>query len=105
GQYLYKVNATTGAVEKVVSLPTGKNPPSDSNFDGMNAFSDGTLVMKTQNRVAGCTNQGYTFFLCANASKVAPSAMVAVDPNTFKVKSFVQLPQMIPARNTVSHFQ
>jgi hypothetical protein len=31
--------------------------------------------------------------------------MVAVDPNTFKVKSFVQLPEMIPARNTVSHFQ
>jgi hypothetical protein len=102
---LYKVNASTGAVEKVVSLPTGKNPPGDSNYDGMNAFADGTLVLKTQNRVAGCTNQGYSFGSCANQSKVAPSAMVAVDPNTFKVKSFVQLPQMIPARNTVSHFQ
>lgn len=42
GQYLYKVNASTGAIEKVVSLPTGKSPPNDSNFDGMNAFSDGT---------------------------------------------------------------
>jgi hypothetical protein len=105
GQYLYKVNASTGAVEKVASLPTGKNPPGDSNFDGMNAFSDGTLVLKTQNRVAGCTNQGYSFFSCANQSTVASSAMVAVDPITFKVKSFVQLPQMIPARNTVSHFQ
>src|SRR5437867_3659965 len=105
GPYLYKVNASTGGVEKVVSLPTGKNPPGDSNFDGMNAFSDGTLVLKTQNRKAGCTNQGYSFFSCANQSTVAPSAMVAVDPITFKVKSFVQLPQMIPARNTVSHFQ
>lgn len=105
GQYLYKVNATTGAVMKIVSLPTGQNPPSDSNYDGMNAFSDGTLVLKTQNRVAGCTNQGYSFFFCANQSKVAPTAMVAVDPITFKVKSFVELSEMIPARNTVSHFQ
>jgi hypothetical protein len=105
GQYLYKVNASTGAVEKVVSLPTGKNPPGDSNYDGMNALADGTLVLKTQNRVAGCTNQGYSFFNCPNQSKAAPSALVAVDPNTFKVKSFVELPQAIPARNTVSHFQ
>ena len=48
GQYLYKVNASTGAVEKVVSLPTGKNPPGDSNFDGMNAFADGTLAYDKQ---------------------------------------------------------
>jgi hypothetical protein len=105
GQYVYKVNASTGAVEKVVALPSGKNPPGDSNFDGMNAFSDGTLVLKTQNRVAGCTNQGYSFFFCTNQSKAAPSVAVAVDPNTFKVKSFVQLPEMIPGRNTVTQFQ
>jgi hypothetical protein len=105
GQYLYKINATTGAVLKIISLPTGKNPPGDSNFDGMNAFSDGTLVLKTQNRVAGCTNQGYSFFFCGNQSKAAPTAMVAVDPITYKVKSFVELSEMIPARNTVSHFQ
>lgn len=105
GPYLYFVNASTGAIEKEVLLPTGKNPPGDSNFDGMNAVADGTLVLKTQNRVAGCTIQGYAFFNCPNQSKVAPSAMVAVDPSTFKVKSFLQLSQMIPARNTVSHFQ
>jgi hypothetical protein len=105
GQYLYKVNASTGVVENVVSLPTGSNPPGDSNFDGMNVFSDGTLVLKTQNRVAGCTNQGYTFFYCANQSQVAPSVVVAVDPITFEVLDWVQLPEMIPPRNTVTQFE
>jgi hypothetical protein len=105
GSYLWKVNASTGAVEKMVSLPTGENPPGDSNFDGMNAFADGTLVLKTQNRVAGCTYQGYAFFQCPNQSQVAPSVVVAVDPITFEVLDWEQLSEMAPPRNTVSHFQ
>jgi hypothetical protein len=105
GQYLYKVNATTGAVEKVISLPTGISPPKDSNYDGMNAFSDGTLILKTQNRVAGCTNQGYNFIFCANQSQAAPSVAAAVDPVTFEVLDWVQLPEMIGGRNTVTQFQ
>jgi len=105
GQYLYKVNATNGGVEKVVSLPTGTNPPKDSNYDGMNAFADGTLVLKTQNRVAGCTNQGYNFIFCANQSQAAPSVVAAVDPSTFQVLDWEQLPEMIGGRNTVSQFQ
>jgi hypothetical protein len=105
GQYLYKVNTSTGEVEKVVSLPTGLNPPKDSNYDGMNAFSDGTLILKTQNRVAGCTNQGYNFIFCANQSQAAPSVAAAVDPITFEVLDWVQLPEMIGGRNTVTQFQ
>jgi hypothetical protein len=105
GQYLYKVNASTGAVEKVVSLPTGENPPRDSNYDGMNAFADGNLVLKTQNRVAGCTNQGYNFLFCPNQSQAAPSVIAVVDPITFKVLDWEQLPEMIGGRNTVTQFQ
>lgn len=105
GQYLYKVNTSTGAVEKVVSLPTGINPPGDSNYDGMSAFADGTLVLKTQNRLAGCTNQGYSFFYCANQSKVAPSVVVVVDPNTYEVLDWKELPQMMGPRNTATQFQ
>ena len=63
GQYLYNVNASTGDVEKVASLPTGKSPPGDSNYDGMSAFTDGTLALKTQNRVAGCTKQNMLLVL------------------------------------------
>jgi hypothetical protein len=105
GQYLYKVNTTTGGVEKVVSLPTGASPPKDSNYDGMNAFADGTLVLKTQNRVAGCTNQGYNFIFCANQSQAAPSVVAAVDPDTFELLDWEQLPEMIGGRNTVTQFQ
>jgi hypothetical protein len=105
GQYLYKVNASSGAVEKIASLPTGISPPKDSNYDGMNAFADGTLVLKTQNRVAGCTNQGYNFIFCANQSQAAPSVEAAVDPNTFEVLDWEQLPEMIGGRNTVTQFQ
>lgn len=57
GAYLYKVSASTGAIQNITSLPTGINPPKDSNFNSVSAFSDGTLVVKTQNRAAGCTLQ------------------------------------------------
>jgi hypothetical protein len=105
GQYLYKINANTGEVEKVLSLPTGISPPGDSNYDGMNTFADGTLVLKTQNRVAGCTNQGYNFIFCANQSQAAPSVVAAVEPKTYKVLDWEQLPEMIGGRNTVTQFQ
>ena len=45
---LFKLNATTGAVEAVVTLPTGDNPPGDSGFNRFSAFpGDGTLVLKS----------------------------------------------------------
>jgi len=53
---LFKLNATTGAVEAVVTLPTGDNPPGDSGSNGFSAFpGDGTLVLKSFNRPVGCT--------------------------------------------------
>lgn len=105
GQYLYNINASTGAVEKVVSLPTGKNPPGDSNYDGISAFVDGTLAVKTQNRVAGCTNQVYNFIFCTNQSQAAPSVVAAVDPLTLDVLDWKELPQMMGPRNTVTQYQ
>jgi hypothetical protein len=53
--YLYKLNGTTGAVEGMLSLPTGKSLPSDSYFNGMDGWPDGTLVMKNLARAPGCT--------------------------------------------------
>lgn len=105
GQYLYNVNASTGAVEEVVSLPTGKSPPGDSNYDGISAFTDGTLALKTQNRVTGCTNQVYNFIFCPNQTQAAPSVAAAVDPRTLKVLDWKELPQMMGPRNTVTQFQ
>jgi hypothetical protein len=42
-------------------LPTSVSPRGDNNYDGMNAFADGTLPLKTQYRIAGWPNQGYNF--------------------------------------------
>lgn len=53
--YLYKLNSTTGAVEQILSLPTGASQPSDSYFNGLNGWPDGTLAMKDLTRAAGCT--------------------------------------------------
>jgi hypothetical protein len=55
--YLFKLNGTSGAVEQVLSLPTGASPPSDSYFNGLNGWPDGTLAMKDLTRAAGCTLQ------------------------------------------------
>ena len=51
--YLYKLNGTTGAVEGVLSLPVIGSLPSDSYFNGMGGWPDGTLVMKNLARAAG----------------------------------------------------
>ncbi len=41
----YKLNATTGAIETVLTLPTGDNPPIDSGFNGYSVFpGDGNMV-------------------------------------------------------------
>ena len=42
----YKLNATTGAIEAVLTLPTGNNPPSDSGFNGYSVFpGDGNMCL------------------------------------------------------------
>ncbi|MDR4510664.1 MAG: hypothetical protein MRJ93_03050 [Nitrososphaeraceae archaeon] len=99
GRYLYKVNADNGAIEGTVSLPTGTHPPTDSNYDAMEAFKDGTLVLVTANRAVGCQLQGFEAQL--KCPTKAPSFLVAVDPKTLKVLDAVQLPELVPARNTV----
>ncbi|HEX6281829.1 MAG TPA: hypothetical protein VFZ67_06335 [Nitrososphaera sp.] len=90
---LYKLNATTGAVEAAVDIPTGDNPPEDSAFNGFSAFSDGTLVLKSLNRPVGCELNGYTAaaFLCPGAPASAnPSVLSVVDSRTWEVLDSVQ---------------
>jgi len=102
GRYLYKVNAESGAIDNMVSLPTGTHPPADSNYDAMEAFKDGTLVLVTANRAEGCQLQGFEAQL--KCPSKAHSFMVAVDPKTLKVLDSVQLPELVPARNTVVEY-
>ena len=94
GQYVYKLNGSTGDIERQVSLPTGKNPPADSAYDAMEAFKDGTMVLVTANRAPGCTVQGFSAQLKCPTD--TGSFMVAVDPKTFKLLSSVQTPRVSP---------
>ena len=103
GQYLYKLNGSTGDIETQVSLPTGKNPPADSAYDAMEAFKDGTLVLVSANRAPGCTVQGFEAQL--KCPTQVGSFMVAVDPKTLELLSSVQLPELIPGCNTIAQFQ
>lgn len=102
GRYLYKLNADNGAIDDMVSLPTGIHPPADSNYDAMEAFKDGTLILVTANRAVGCQLQGFEAQL--KCPTKAPSFMVAVDPKTLNVVDGVQLPELVPARNTVVQY-
>ncbi|MGA9841778.1 MAG: hypothetical protein WBQ25_05645 [Nitrososphaeraceae archaeon] len=99
--YLYKLNGTTGAVEGVLSLPVIGSLPSDSYFNGMGGWPDGTLVMKNLARAAGCTLQGF------NAVVECPgpvSTLVAVDSKTLKVLDSVPLAQLIGGRLTATQY-
>lgn len=99
--YLYKLNATTGAVEGEITLPTVGSLANNSYFNGMAGWPDGTLVMKNLARAHGCTLQGF------NAAVKCPgpaSTMVAVDSKTFKVLDYIQLKQLIGGRITATQY-
>jgi len=103
--YLYKLNGTTGAVEEILNLPTGKSQPYDAYFNGMSAWPDGTLVMKNLARAPGCKEQGFfALFNCPNINETPPSAIVVVDPKEFKVLDWIEAEQMIGGRITATQY-
>ena len=53
-----KIDPHTGATIKTLTLPTGGGEPQNTSYNGFNATPDGTLVMKSVYRQAGCNLQG-----------------------------------------------
>jgi hypothetical protein len=104
---LYKINGTTGAVEAVVTLPTGSTPPGDAAFNGFSAWPDGNLVLKSFNRPVGCTLNGYAAaaFKCPGApASGGPSVLSVVDPKTWKVLSWVQAKENSAGRISATQY-
>jgi hypothetical protein len=100
---LYKIDGNTGAVKQFLDLPTGSTPPKDSYFNGLDAWPDGTLVMKNLARPPGCTVQGFNAILPAYCpGEKPPSAISVVDPKTFKVLDSVNAEEFIGGRITAS---
>ncbi len=105
GYRLAKLDAT-GKVINTLVLPTGDAEPKNTSFNGFNATADGTIVMKSVYRQAGCSIQGPDALLnCPDPSDVPASILVSVDPQTMQVIDNITLPAPVGARPTISTFQ
>jgi hypothetical protein len=98
--YLYKLNASTGAVEAQLLLPTGDSLPSNTNFNGVAGWDDGTLVMKSMTRPPGCTFDGPLPFNvpCPGIENSPNSVIVIVDSQTWDVLDWAELPGDLGSR-------
>jgi hypothetical protein len=97
--YLFKLNGTTGEVEGTLALPTGAALPTDTYFNGMDGWPDGTLAMKDLTRAAGCTLQSLP---AVNKCPGPPSVLSVVDSKSFKILDSIQLPELIGGRVTTT---
>jgi len=107
GTNLVKIDGTNGSIKGILDLPTGVSAPKDSYFNGLNSWSDGTLIMKNLARPPGCNVQGFNAIIpgfCPNINETPPSVADVVDPKTMTVLASVQLEQMIGGRITTSEF-
>lgn len=105
GYHLAKLDLD-GKVVDTLALPTGGALPENTSFNGFNAAADGTIVMKSVYRQAGCTIQGPDALLsCPDPSDVPPSILVSVNPQTMKVIDNITLPAPVGARPTIGTFQ
>ena len=105
GYHLAKIDPASGQViGEPLLLPTLAEP-SNTSYNGLSAFSDGTLVAKTVYRQAGCTEQGFQAFLnCPNPADVPNSLVVAIDPNTMQVVSQAEAPEFSGGRISATNF-
>lgn len=105
GYRLAKLDPQTGTVIATLVLPTGGGLPENTSFNGFNATSDGTIVMKSVYRQAGCTIQGPDALLdCPDPTDVPPSILVSVNPTTMQYIDQITLANPVGARPTVTQY-
>ncbi|MDP1836511.1 MAG: hypothetical protein Q8K75_11380 [Chlamydiales bacterium] len=106
GYRLAKIDPATGAVLDTLVLPTGLGLPENTSFNGFNATPDGTIVMKSVYRQAGCTVQGPDALLdCPDPSDVPSSILVSINPQTMQTIDTITLELPVGARPTIGTFQ
>lgn len=102
GYRLSKINPKTGVTIKTLQLPTGRGSKKNTAYNGFNATADGTLIMKSLYREAGCSIQGPDALLdCPDPTNVPPSLLVSVDPSSMTVIDSITLPAPVAARPTI----
>jgi len=124
GYRIFKVDPANGNVVKTLELPTQVHmqtnypttPPTysststddaaNTSYNGINALPDGTIVVKSLYRVAGCTMNGPQALLnCPNARNVPASNLMSVDPDTMKIIDNITLPAFAGARPTITRYK
>jgi hypothetical protein len=123
GYRIFKVDPADGKVVKTLTLPTmvymrsnyPSTPPTysttltddsaNTSYNGINALPDGTIVVKSLYRVAGCTLNGPAALLnCPNAQNVPASNLISVNPKTMKIIDKITLPAFAGARPTITRY-
>ena len=98
----WKLDRQTGAIIASQEQPAVGTPASDQNYDGMVVAPDaqGTLLIKSQTRAAGCTTQTNSAMqACLPSSGSNPNSdFVAVDPTTLKNLDSIEIDQNVTAR-------
>jgi hypothetical protein len=101
------VDGDTGLILKHNTLPTGEAAAYTSNFKHLTIAPDRTLIMKTQTRPVGCTEQGTLGIIkcIEKGMKMPNSVLVAVNPDTLEVLDMLQLPEPAPSPFDVTMYQ
>jgi hypothetical protein len=77
----------------------------NTSYNGINALPDGTIVVKSLYRVAGCQTNGPSAVLeCDNARDVPRSALISVNPTTMRMIDDITLPAPAGARPTITRY-
>lgn len=124
GYRIFKVDPEDGSVVATLALPTQvsmrNNYPTDpptydttltenavnTSYNGINALPDGTIVVKSLYRVAGCTLNGASAILgCPESRNVPASNLISVDPKTMQIIDNITLPTLAGARPTITRYE
>jgi hypothetical protein len=124
GYHIFKVDPADGHVVATLKLPTlvhmrnnyPNEPPTydtaltedaaNTSYNGINALPDGTIVVKSLYRVAGCTEDGPSALLmCRNAQDVPASNLISVNPKTMQIIDNITLPAFAGARPTITRYR
>ena len=77
----------------------------NTSYNGINALPDGTIVVKSLYRVAGCTMNGPSALLnCPDARNVPASNLISVNPKTMQIIDNITLPAFAGARPTITRY-
>lgn len=123
GYRIFKVDPADGYVVDTLTLPTmvhmrnnyPDTPPTydsfltenavNTSYNGINALPDGTIVVKSLYRVAGCTLNGPSAFKCPNVEDVPASNLISVNPKTMQIIDNITLPTFAGARPTITRYR